>query len=300
MNALAILALVQAVAISGRLQGGVTVRPDTVRVGDPFVVSIRVRAPLGSTIEFPSAPDSNSIVEPLDPVQVTTTADSVGVDQTATYRLAAWRVGGYGIRFDDVIVTQDVGTRRLSVSGAGVTVVSVLPDDGTAVEPKPPRPVFTFGLPPWIWAIAVALAVAVLSLLAWLWSRRRRKRPVPRLAPFAVAEREFGRIEAIGLLAAGERARHVTLMVEVLRDFIAAVVPGASVSQTSNEMSTAMRRAGIGTFARCAALLAEVDMIKFARRPLTAERAAALGAETRAVAAAIHAAQAAAEKSRAA
>ncbi len=299
MNALAILALVQAVAIGGRVQGGVTVSPDTVRVGDPFVVTVRVRAPLGATIEFPAAPDSGAVVEPLDPVQVTTAADSIAVDQTATYRLAAWRVGAYGIRFAEVLVRQDVGTRRLAVSGAGITVVSVLPDDGSAVEPKPPRPVFTFGLPPWIQALAAAVALAILALVAWLW-RRRRKRPVSRVPPFTVAEREFARVEAIGLLAAGEHARHVALMVEVLRDYVAAVVPGASVSQTSNEMSTALRRAGLGTFARCAALLSEVDMIKFARRGITAERAAALGTETRGVAAAIHAALAAAEKARAA
>jgi hypothetical protein len=84
VSALAILALVQAVTLSGRLQGGVTVTPDTVRIGDPFTVSVRVRAPSGAAIEFPPAPDSGGPVEPLDPVQIVTAADSAAIDQTAS------------------------------------------------------------------------------------------------------------------------------------------------------------------------------------------------------------------------
>lgn len=295
MSALAILALVQAVTLSGRLQGGVTVTPDTVRVGDPFVVSVRVRAPQGASVEFPAAPDSGGPVEPLDPVQIVTSADSNAVDQTATYRLAAWRVGTFGVRFDDVLVRQDIGSRRVEISGVVVHVLSVLPSDSADIEPKPQRAVFTFGLPWWIWALAAALAVAILSLIWWLW-RRRRHIPATREAPFVIAEREFDRIEAIGLLAAGERARYVALMVEVLRDYLASVVDGASTSQTSSELAGAMRRAGLGTYARCAALLSEVDLVKFARRPLTSDRAAVLGKEARAVAAAVHTVLTQAEK----
>lgn len=289
MSILTVLALVQAVTLSGRLQGGVTITPDTVRVGDPFTVAIRVRAAPGATIEFPVAPDSGGPVEPLDPVQISTLADSVGVDQTATYRLAAWRVGTFHIPFAAVLVRQETGNRRVEVSGVVVHVASVLPADSAGLEPKPQRAVFTFGLPWWIWALAVAVALAILSLIIWLW-RRRRRSPALLEAPYVLAEREFNRIEALGLLAAGERSRHVTLMVEVLRDFLAAVVTGASTAQTSSELAGAMRRAGIGEYARCAALLSEVDLIKFAKRPVSAERAAALGREARALAAAVQSA----------
>ena len=295
MSVLAVLALVQAVTLSGRLQGGVTVRPDTVRVGDPFTVSIRVRAPLGASIEFPVAPDSGGPVEPLDPVQISTTADSVGVDQTATYRLAAWRVGSFNVPFADVLVRQEIGNRRVEVSGVFIHVASVLPPDSTNIEPKPQRAVFTFGLPWWIWALAAAVAIAIVTLLVWLW-RRRRRRPVPREAPYVIVEREFNRVEALGLLAAGERTRHVTLMVEALRDYLAAVVTGASTAQTSNELSSAMRKAGLGAYARCAALLSEVDLIKFARRPVTTDRATALEKEARAIAAAVNSAITSANK----
>ena len=88
----------------------------------------------------------------------------------------------------------------------------------------------------------------------------------------------------------------MTLIIEVLRDYLAAVVTGASTSQTSIELAGAMRRAGMGSFARSGALLAEVDLIKFARRPVSAERAAALGREARAIAQSVHQALTAAEK----
>ena len=40
--------------------------------------------------------------------------------------------------------------------------------------------------------------------------------------PFAHAKAEFQRIEALGLLDAGERGRYVALMIDVLRDYLAA------------------------------------------------------------------------------
>ena len=295
MSALAILALLQAVTLSGRLQGGVTITPDTVHVGDPFTVSVRVRAPLGASIEFPIAPDSNGLVEPLDPVQITSSADSVAIDQTARYRLAAWRPGRFQIEFPDVLVRQQIGNRRVEVSNVVITVASVLPIDRADIAPRPTRPVFTFGLPWWVWALLALLVIAIISLVVWLW-RRRRLRPSMGEDPFATAEREFTRIEAIGLLDAGERVRHVALMTEVLRDYLAAVVPGASNSQTSSELAAAMRRGGVGTSARVASLLSEVDLVKFARRPLSADRGDALGKEARAIVGAINSAAKQAEK----
>lgn len=284
MSTLALL--IQAVALAGRLQNGVAVTPDSVRVGDPFTVSIRVRAPQGSVIEFPQAPDSSIAVEPLDPVVVRMTADSTSVDQTAEYRLTAWRIGSLPISFPDVLVRQDIGTRQVPVTGVGIVVVSVLPADTAQHVPRPPRDVFNFGMPWWVGALVGVLALALAALLWWLLRRRRHQPPVP-IPALVIAEREFERIEALGLVAAGEMARHVDLMVEVLRDYLAATVPGASTSLTSSELSACLRRARLAPHIRCAALLAESDLVKFAGRPVSGERATALGREARAIAAAV-------------
>lgn len=76
-----------------KVQIGVTVRPDTVTVGEPFTVLVRVRAPLGSAIAFPDGPDSGAVVEAVDPRTVRSAADSGAVDVTAAYRLVAWDTG---------------------------------------------------------------------------------------------------------------------------------------------------------------------------------------------------------------
>jgi hypothetical protein len=278
--------LIQAVALAGRLQNGVIVTPDTVRVGDPFTVSVRVRAPQGAIIEFPQGPDSSVAVEPLDPVTIRTLADSISVDQTAEYRLAAWRIGSLPIVFNDVVVRQDIGMRRVPITNVAVVVRSVLPADTALHVPKPPRDVYRFGLPWWVWLVAGLAGAALAALLWWLW-RRRRRRPTVGIPAIVTVGREFDRIESLGLVAAGEPARHVDLMVEALRDYLAATVPGASTSQTSSELSAFLRRARLTPHLRCAALLAEADLVKFAGRTTSGDRATSLGREARAVATAV-------------
>jgi hypothetical protein len=128
------------------------------------------------------------------------------------------------------------------------------------------------------------LALALLALLLWWWLRRRRHRPgPPPIDALQHAEREFARVERLGLLGAGERGRFVALMVEVLRDYLALRVPGAAPSLTSSELVRHLRTRRTMPVQRLATLLGEADLVKFARRPVTAERARELGQEARAI-----------------
>jgi len=45
------------------VKAGVVVAPDSVRIGDPFRVTLGIRAPRGATIEFPVTMDSTSTVQ---------------------------------------------------------------------------------------------------------------------------------------------------------------------------------------------------------------------------------------------
>ena len=49
------------------VQIGVGVRPDTVTVGEHFLMTVRVRAPKGAEIGFPVGPDSGAAVDAGDP-----------------------------------------------------------------------------------------------------------------------------------------------------------------------------------------------------------------------------------------
>lgn len=265
------------------VKAGVVVTPDTVRVGDPFRVTVGVRAPLGATIEFPKTTDSTSTVQSLDPVAVRTMPDTSVVEQFADYRVAAWDVAEQPIKLGAVVVRLGRASRTIQIADS-VFVKSVLPADTALRVPKPARPLYEMSIFPWwLWAL-IAAAIIAIGLLIWWWLRRRRRPPAPVIVdPFAHAESEFARIEGLGLLEAGERGRYVTLMVEVLRDYLAARYAEAALSLTSTELQRSVRELPHVPQDRLTRLLTDADLIKFARRPVSTDRAREIGREARAI-----------------
>ena len=264
------------------VQRGVSVRPDTVTIGEPFRVHLRIRASSGATIAFPDGPDTLAAVEALDPRVVSEADIPDAVEQTAIYRLAAWDVGSQPLRLGDVTVRRGGDVRSIPLGELSVFVRSVLPADSAQRVPKPARDLLLDGFPWWLLWLALLLAAALTGLGLWWWYRRRRTRHTVRIDPFAHAEREFRRIEALGLLEAGERGRFIALMVEVLREYLAARFPVvAPVSLTSSELLVAARELRAVPLARLAVLLEEADLIKFARHSISPEHARELGREAR-------------------
>lgn len=271
-------------------QVAVSVRPDTVTVGDPITVVIRIRAPRGSVIEFPTGPDSGATVELLDPRIVTafggdSAVDPTVVDQVARYRLAAWNVGAQSIVLGSATVQTPGGVVDVPIQAGEVFVSSVLPADSAQRIPKPARELFAPRVAWWWPWLPLLLAAAVLGGLVWWWWRRRRRRAQAQtpVDPYELAEREFARIEALGLLEAGERGRFVALMVEVLRDYLAARVETAHPSLTSTELLDVMRSASGVPVERLTPVLSETDLIKFAKRPVSNDRAREIAREARAI-----------------
>jgi hypothetical protein len=265
------------------VKAGVTVAPDSVRIADPFRVTVGIRAPVGATIEFPRTTDSSSAVQSIDPVAVRTSADTTAVEQYADYRVAAWDVGSQAIRLPDAIVRYNGAERRVHLTSE-VFVRSVLPADTAQRKPKPPRDVFELHPFPWWLLAAILAALIIIGLLVWWWIRRRRRpEPVVVADPFDRAVAEFQRIEAIGLLDAGERGRYVALMIEVVRDYLAARYAEATLSLTSSELQRTTRGFPHVPGDRLTRLLTDADLIKFARRPVSTERAREIGREARIV-----------------
>ena len=275
----------QGAPLSG-VQLGASTKPDSVSVGDPLEVRVRVRAPAGATIVFPEGPDSSAQVEAIATRAIVGQPGVGGTDQTAVYRLVAWDVGEVPAKLGDVIVRLGGVERRIPLGDVMIKVHSVLPADTTLRVPKPPRPPFDVLIPWWRrWLPWILAALALGGLLGWWWWRRRRRGVgAGAVDALGFAEREFSRIEALGLVEAGERGRHVALMVEVLRDYLALRVPEARASLTSSELLAALRGVRVVPLPRLAPVLEEADMVKFARRLVTAERARDVGREARAIA----------------
>src|SRR5262245_33176717 len=62
-----------------------SVSPDTVTIGEPFTVRLRVRAPKVATIKFPEVPDAAGGVDPLDPRAIEEGPTGDFLDRTAVY-----------------------------------------------------------------------------------------------------------------------------------------------------------------------------------------------------------------------
>ncbi|MGH7649098.1 MAG: hypothetical protein ACREND_13360 [Gemmatimonadaceae bacterium] len=267
-----------------RVEMGIAVEPAVVTVGQPFMLTLKVRAPLGADIGLPVGPDSGQSVEAVDPRQITTASDTGFVERTGSYRLVAWDTGSQSARLGEVVITMNGRSLRYTVAGDTVHVSSVLPADTARRVPKPGRDVLEAGIAWWVWLAAALAALALAMVLWWWWRRTRgRARRGPNLAPIVVARREFARLDALALHEAGERGRFVTLNVDVARDYFAARVPAAVRSLTDTELLGAVHDVTAVPIERLAALVAETDLIKFARRPVTRDRAGELVAQVRAI-----------------
>jgi len=258
------------------------VQPDSVTVAEPFTVTVRVRASRDLPVVFPAGPDSAQAVEAVDPPVIGAEEKGDGItERIATYRLMAWETGPVTVPLAPLTVGAAGAAQSIPLAPV-VVVRTVLPADSTLRVPRPALDILPAGRALWPWLFA-ALDVAVIGLLLWNRARlRRAKRPPP---PHAVADEALRRIEALGLLDAGEPSRHVRLCVDALRDYLSARVAKASRSQTSGELVAALRGRALPV-ERLAALLADADAVQFAHRTVSTARAKEIGLEVRAVVAA--------------
>jgi hypothetical protein len=272
------------------VQAGAVVDRDTVTVGDVVQLVVRVRAPRGATVNFPSAVDSLGPVQSLEPPSVRDGADTLDyTDRVATYRLAAWDVGSQPIRLGEVLVQTDDDERRVQITLPSLIVRSVLPADSALRVPKPARPLLPVQAPvPWWWWLAAALAAIAIGLGIWWWRRRRAGALPPPGDPYGDAEHEFDRIEKLRLVDAGEAGRHAALMTDVLRRYLSARVEHASLALTSGELLAAVRGEPGLPYDRLQRLITAVDPIKFARAPVAPAEARGLGSEAREIVRAEH------------
>jgi hypothetical protein len=259
---------------------GYRVNPDTVLIAQQFNLFIKVLAPKGVRFEFPLGPDtaSQNGVRPIE-IRGEKIVSMLGDTAVALYHLVAWDVGTQPLRFPDVRVSTQGQERLIPLGGASVFVKSVLPADTSLRIPKPARPLIVLPVFNWLlWGAILAAAIALI-LLWWAW-RRYRNRPKPPIDPYVRAQQEFARIEARKLVEKDEPEEYVAAMVDVVREYLAARVPGVRRSNTTTELVRAMDpREGVE--AGIPDMLERADMVKFARAGVGVEEAKRVGATAR-------------------
>lgn len=258
------------------VQMGYRVSPDTVLIGEPFNLFIKVYAPKGVRFEFPTGPDTTTQngTRPIE-LRGEKLVTMLGDTAVALYHLVAWDIGIQPLRFPDVRVTFQGQERRPPLGGASVFVKSVLPADTSLRVPKAARPLIV--LPVFNWLLWLALlAAAIAAALAWWAWRRYRNRPEPPVDPYARAQQEFARIGQRHLLEDRRYDEYYAAMVDVTREYLSARVPGVRRSDTTSELLRAMQpREGIeGELPR---LLDRGDLVKFARAKVSLDEAKEAG-----------------------
>jgi hypothetical protein len=264
------------------VQMGFRVSPDTVLIGQPFSLFIKVLAPKGVRFEFPTGPDTatQNGVRPIE-LRGEKVVSMLGDTAVALYNLVAWDIGNQPLRFPDVRVTFEGLERRPALGGASVFVKSVLPADTSLRIPKPARPLIVLPVINWwLWLMMLAAAIAVV-LLWWVW-RRWRNRPKPPVDPYVHAQQEFARIEARHLLEDGRYTEYFAAMVDVTREYLAARVPGVRRSDTTSELVRTMEPHD-GVEAVLPRLLEESDLVKFARAETRLDESRLAGTDLRAI-----------------
>jgi hypothetical protein len=261
---------------------GYRVSPDTVLIGQPFDLFIKVLAPKGVRFEFPLGPDTTTQngVRPIE-LRGEKVVSMLGDTAVALYHLVAWDIGTQPLRFPDVRVTFEGQERRLPLSGASVFVKSVLPADTSLRIPKPARPLIVLPVINWLLWLGLLAAAIAAALLWWAW-RRYRNRPRPPVDPYVRAQQEFARIEARRLLEDGQSEEYFAAMVDVAREYLVARIPGVRRSDTSFELLRAMKPPD-GIEAELPRLLERADLVKFARAEIGREEAREAGLALRAV-----------------
>lgn len=264
------------------VQMGFRIAPDTVLIGQPFSLFIRVLAPRGVRFEFPAGPDTTTQngVRPIE-LRGEKLVSQLGDTAVALYRLVAWDVGSQPLRIPDVRVTFEGQERRPSLASASVFVKSVLPADTSLRVPKPARPLIVLPVINWLRWLALLAAIVALALAWWAW-RRYRNRPKPPVDPYVRAQQEFAKVESRRLIETGEPEEHMAAMVDVTREYLAARVPGVRRSDTTTELLSAMQpRQGIEV--ELPELLERADLVKFARASVNEQEAREAGAQVRAI-----------------
>ncbi|HEV2735838.1 MAG TPA: hypothetical protein VGV85_13410, partial [Longimicrobiaceae bacterium] len=257
----------------------VGVQPDTVTVGDRFVVLLRVQAPPGARVEPPARLDSTPELHPVG--ARIDRADAAARVAGFGYPMVAWRPGALPARSAAVRVAYPDGrVATLRVPLRLPFVRSVLPTDTSRVEPRGPRDVLGPDRDRRLILFLVLLALLLLAPAAvfarrWLRKRLARGANASAVDPRARALATLDRARKMRLVETEEWKPFYTLTSEALRGYLEALSPRWGADLTTEELARAMEASDVGgdDVRTASRLLAEADAVKFARVGSTAEAA---------------------------
>jgi hypothetical protein len=262
-------------------------------VGDRIPLSLKATYPVSLTVILPQWPEIWGAAEVLEQ-RLTGPIDNGDGTFTALREMTVtlWATGDHqmpplAVRYRDA----DGELHELMSPPWSITLVSVLEKGET--EKRDLKPQVSLPRPPvWPWLLGGLLLAALVGLAGRALLIRLRRRMASTAAAVhiidprpshEIAYSELDRIAALNLPNQGELKRHYTLVADCLRTYIQGRYAIPAMDQTTAELLASFRQAQVDRSHThlFRELLAEADLVKFARLRPRADRAHAAVTQAR-------------------
>lgn len=250
---------------SAQLSIAATVDTQQVHIGDPIHLSLQVEGLATSQrVLFPSEIDGQL---PDDAVARRLPAASRAHE--ATYDLRLFALGEATIAALQVPVVDGADTVILTTAPIELTVIALRQEGETDLRQIKPPWHIGGGIPVWV---VVVLVILGLVALAWILYRYVLRRPPPTTSSNLVTptdfNREFARIESMGLLERGAVKLYYTHLSDILRRLLEERLQIEGLERTTQEIIVDAQRHPLVTTAlheQIISFLKVADLVKFAR-----------------------------------
>lgn len=244
------------------------VNRDTLTLGDPVLLELRIRREAGDAVALVRNEDFLAPFEVRRQVPSTVReAPGGGVEEKLAFEIAVYRLGAIDVPSLVLQVRTAAGDSGLVASEPiPIVVRSVMPAEMKDIrDVKPPVDVEA-RIPDWFWLV-VALLVGLVAAAIWFWYRRRRKPVVDPPPPPVHWPGEVEKILRLQLLQNGEYKRYYSLLSEVMRRYLEDRVRVDAMERTTHELVHDLDQVPVGNAEVSAleVLLSEADLVKFAK-----------------------------------
>ena len=241
---------------------------DTITIGDPFVLRLRVhrgaddKAEIAYGKDFPQPFEIRHTggveTEQLENGRVRETQDIV----LTIYQVGAFRVPPVSVHF----VNAEGDSGKITSQPIDVLVRSVRPEGTTDIRDVKPPMVLVAQIPVWFW-LAVGGLILLIAGLVW-YVYRRSRRPRSELPPPPVNWlEELDRVGQLGLIERENYRQYYSLLSAVLRRCLEDKTPVQALERTTFEIGRDLRaQAFDGQLVMAIeGFLSEADRVKFAK-----------------------------------
>ncbi len=259
---------VQAVPVHAAVEFLTGVDRDTMTIGDPFVLRLRVHrgaddlAEIAYGKDFPGAFEIRQTreveTEQLDDGRMRETQDLVLV----IYQVGAFVVPPVSVHFVDA----EGDSGKITSQPIAVWVQSVRPEGATDIRDVKPPVAIAAQIPLWFWLACGGLILVLAGLIWYLYCRRRRPKAEAPAPPVNWLD-ELDAVRRLGLLERENYRQYYSLLSSVLRRCLEAKTPVHAVERTTFEIGRDLRAHAFDDHLvmDIEGFLNEADRVKFAK-----------------------------------